>query len=65
LYILIFMFLDSRQEYKRLWIKWWQAIPEFSLLLISSGIKFWFVTVVPKYLNCGTFSKDLLAVFVP
>jgi hypothetical protein len=27
-------------------------------------IKIWFVTVVPNYLNCATFSKDLLAIFM-
>jgi hypothetical protein len=26
--------------------------------------KFWFATVVPKYLNCATFPKDLLATFM-
>jgi hypothetical protein len=44
--------------------KWWQTLPEFNLLLISAWIIFWFVTVVPKYLNCATFSKDLLAIFM-
>jgi hypothetical protein len=34
------------------------------LLLISSWTKFWFVTVVPKYLNCATPSKRLLAIFM-
>jgi hypothetical protein len=34
------------------------------ICLISSWIKFWFVTVVLKYLNCATFSKDLLAIFM-
>jgi hypothetical protein len=35
LYMLIFMFLDNRQEDKRFWTEWYQALPEFSLLLIS------------------------------
>jgi hypothetical protein len=26
--------------------------------------KFWFVTVVPKYLNCATFSNNILAIFM-
>jgi hypothetical protein len=34
---------------------------EFIILLISSGIKFWFVNVFPKYLNCATFSKHHLS----
>jgi hypothetical protein len=41
-----------------------QALPEFNLLLISSWIRFWFVTVVPKYLNCATFLKHLSAIFM-
>jgi hypothetical protein len=44
-------------------MEWKQALPEFNLLLISSWIKFWFVTLVPKYLNCDTFSRDLFAIF--
>jgi hypothetical protein len=28
--------------------------------LICSRIKFWFVTVVPQYFNCGTFSENLI-----
>jgi hypothetical protein len=31
---------------------------------ISSWIKFWFVTVVPKYLNWDTFTNDLFAIFM-
>jgi hypothetical protein len=61
LYSLIFMFLDSRREDKGFWTEWYQVLPKFSLFLISSWIKFWFVTVVPKYLNCATFSKHLFA----
>jgi hypothetical protein len=38
---------------------YWQALPEFSLL--STWIKFWFVTAVSKYLKCDTF----LAIFIP
>jgi hypothetical protein len=55
-----------RQQTRRQKVLDWvvASIPEFNLLLISSWIKFWFVTVVPKYFNCGTFSKDLLAVFI-
>jgi hypothetical protein len=49
---------------KRFWTEWWQALPEFNLVLISSWITFWFVTVVPKLFNCATFSKDILATFI-
>jgi hypothetical protein len=34
--ILIFTYLNSRREDKRLWPEWQQALPEFSLLIISS-----------------------------
>jgi hypothetical protein len=47
------MFLDSRQGDKMFCNEWYRALPEFSLLLISSWIRFWFVIVVPKYLNCA------------
>jgi hypothetical protein len=47
LYVLTFTFLDSRRDDKRLWTEWQQAFPEFSLLLISSWIQFWSVSVVP------------------
>jgi hypothetical protein len=52
--LLIFTFLDSRREDKRFWTEWWQALPEFKLVLISLWLKFWFFTVVPKYLNLAT-----------
>jgi hypothetical protein len=40
-------------------------IPEFSLLLISSWMQFWFLNVVPKcYLNFATLSGNLLAVVI-
>ena len=32
--------------------------------LISSRIEFWFFRFVPKYVNCSTFSKELLSVFI-
>jgi hypothetical protein len=38
-----------------------QVDPEFNLLWISSLIKFWFMTVVPKYWNFAKYSKELLA----
>jgi hypothetical protein len=55
-------FSDSKWEDKRFWNAWQQALPEFSLLLISSWMHFWFINIIiPKYLNFTTFSKDLLA----
>jgi hypothetical protein len=40
------------------------ALPEFDLLLISFWVKFWFITLVPKHLNCDTFSNELFAIFM-
>jgi hypothetical protein len=36
----------------------------FNFLLISSWIKLWFVTFIPKYLNCATFPKDMSPIFM-
>jgi Na+-driven multidrug efflux pump len=62
LYILIFVFLDKK--IKMFWTECYQALSESNLLLISSWIRFWFVIVGPKYLNCYTFSKHLLPIFI-
>jgi hypothetical protein len=64
LYILTLTFLDSRRDAKTLWAEWQQAFPKFSLLLISSWIQFWSVSVVPKYLNFAMLSKDLFPIFM-
>jgi hypothetical protein len=41
-----------------------QVLPKFNFLLIFSWIKlFWFINVIPKYLNTATFSNDLLVIF--
>jgi hypothetical protein len=62
-YNLAFMSVDRRWEDKMFWTEQQEALHDFSLLLISNWIKIWFVTVMPKYLNCITFSKYLLAIF--
>ena len=36
LYILILIFLDSKLEDKRIYAEWWQLLPEFSEVIISS-----------------------------
>jgi hypothetical protein len=61
-YNLTFTFLDSRRDDKRLWTEWYQAFPEFSLLLISSWIQFWSVSVVPRYLNFLSYYVFILSV---
>lgn len=50
-YILIFIFLDSKREDRGYWTKLQQAFPAFSLLWISSCTQFLFVSVISKYLN--------------
>jgi hypothetical protein len=54
-----------RQQTRRQNVLDWMAasIAEFNLLLIS-WIKFWFVTVIPKYTNCDMFPTDLFAIFM-
>jgi hypothetical protein len=47
LYFLIFTFLDRGREDRKFWTEWWQALPEFSLLLISSWTKFCFALITP------------------
>ena len=51
LYILTFIFLDSKLEYNRLCTEWLQESSYFNLLLISTWIEFWFVQVVPQSLS--------------
>jgi hypothetical protein len=63
LFILLFTFLDSKREDRRLWSECYKALPEFNLLLISSWMQFWSVAVGPKCLNSATFSNYLLAAF--
>jgi hypothetical protein len=55
LYIANFTFFDRRREDKRFWTEWYQPLPEFNLLSISSWIKCWSVTIVHKY------QKELLS----
>jgi hypothetical protein len=60
----MFQLLDIKLEDKRFRTEWEQALPDFSLLLISSWIEPWFVKVVPKNLNFSTFSEELLSIFI-
>ena len=58
--ILTFMHVANR---KTKILNWMVAnIPRFNLPLVSSWMHFLCVNTVPKYLNFGTFSKDLLAI---
>jgi hypothetical protein len=63
-YILIFKFFHRSPEDRTFWAEWHKALTEFSRLLISSWINFDLYTVVPKYLNCAIFSKNLVTIFM-
>jgi hypothetical protein len=64
LYILIFIFLDSKLEDKRNCTERQQAFPELNLLLIYSRMQFLYVSALPKYFNFATMSTNLLAIFI-
>jgi hypothetical protein len=54
---MILMFLGSRREDKSSGLNGSKHYPNS----ISSRIKFYFITIVPKYLDYATFAKYLLA----
>jgi hypothetical protein len=59
-------FCVFRQQMRRQKVLNWMvaSITQIELLLISTWIKFWFVTVIPKYVNFAVFSKDLRYLYV-
>jgi hypothetical protein len=42
-----------------------KALPEFSLVLISFWVKFWFVTAIPTYFNRHIFKLYVCYFYVP
>ena len=64
LYILIFMFSDSKLEDKRFCTEWQTSFPDFNLLFVSSRIKFGFIKFVPKYLTDPTLQSNYLSIFI-
>jgi hypothetical protein len=60
----IFHISEGRPEDKRFWIEQQQALLQLKFPLISFWMKFWFLTALPKCVNCATFLKDLSAVFM-
>jgi hypothetical protein len=61
LYILILVFLNRKLKDTTFCTEWFT---DFSLLLISWCTDFWCVSIVPKYLEYATTSKDLLLIFM-
>jgi hypothetical protein len=47
---------------KQLRIEWYHAFPKFHLLLNSPRL--WFLTAIPKCLNCATYLRGLQATFI-
>jgi hypothetical protein len=43
LFILVFIFLDSKFEDKRFCTEWQQALPDCNMFSVSSWIEFWFI----------------------
>jgi hypothetical protein len=41
------------------------SITRINLLLISSWMTFWLVAVIPKFLNCDSFSNAVSYLYVP
>jgi hypothetical protein len=64
-YILIFTILDIRRETEGFERHGSKHSPNLAYTLISSWMKFWFFSVVSKYLKFAVFPKVLLAIFVP
>jgi hypothetical protein len=54
MYNIILALLGNRREGRSFWTKLQRAFSEFSLLLNSFWIKYWFETTISKYLNCAT-----------
>jgi hypothetical protein len=42
---------------KKFWIEWQQAFPEFNLLVITSWMQFWFMSVLSKYIEFVAFGR--------
>jgi hypothetical protein len=55
------LYVFRKRGGRQMSLNWLAAnILEFILLLISSWMQFWFVTVVPTYFNFATFSKVII-----
>jgi len=52
LYSLIYIFIDSKWTGRNFGTKWYQAVPEFNLLLISSRLKLDSLVSLSNIENC-------------
>jgi hypothetical protein len=57
----IFVFLYNLWADKYFELNCEEAFADFNVLTIFIWMQFWFVTVIPKYLNFVTVSKGLVA----
>jgi hypothetical protein len=61
-FLYILMVLEWRREDGIFRAEWQPAFCQFNIFLVCSWTQFLYVTIVPKYLNFVTFSKDLLSI---
>lgn len=47
-----------------MWTQWQEVFLQFSVPLFALCMKFCFVSVVPKFLNFTSFSKNILTIFL-
>jgi hypothetical protein len=60
LYVLIFMFFNSRQKDESFWTEWQQALPEFRLLVTTSWIRFCLLLSFPNIWTVQYFQRIYL-----
>ena len=53
-----------QREFRKFKTEWLCAFPKSNMVLISSWMQFWYVSVVPKYVDFAKFVMDVLATFV-
>ena len=63
--ILMLIVLNIKLEDRKFWIEWYQDLPQFSLLLVSSCTQFWFLkNRSQRFEFCHNF-KEFLSWFCP
>jgi hypothetical protein len=65
MYISMLIVLNIKLEDKTFWTEWYQVLPQFNLLLISSWMQFWFLkNYSQRFEFCHNF-KEFLSWFCP